>query len=200
MLIKQLREKPCASSKSDCQGSHNQNVSPATVHRTEAVFSIVRGIYGREHDDPMDDLDVNMATCGIFLNTTLQAAVHFGQDYEANLRFVKKHFWNSVGQLFNDNGKLISEQTQISGVSTIMFKELTWMSTSLLCEKAYQITNGQSLRLLRLCALCGQKWEMILLQPGRAKLNCIGYSDGVRVENIPRNHNVWPPREDAKSK
>ena len=30
-------------------------VSPATVPRTEAVFSIVREIYGREHDDPMDD-------------------------------------------------------------------------------------------------------------------------------------------------
>ena len=40
----------------------------------------------------MDDLDVNMAIRGIFLNTTLQAAVHLGQDYEANLRYVKNHF------------------------------------------------------------------------------------------------------------
>ena len=59
-----------ASSKSDHPGSpkterkewsHNVHVSPATVHHTEAVFSIVRGICGREHDDPMDDLDVNIA-------------------------------------------------------------------------------------------------------------------------------------------
>ena len=34
--------------------------------RQEAVFSIVRGIYGREHDDPMDDLDVNMAFWAYF--------------------------------------------------------------------------------------------------------------------------------------
>ena len=43
---------PYASSKSDCQGgskaertewSHNLQVSPATIHHTEAVFSIVRG-------------------------------------------------------------------------------------------------------------------------------------------------------------
>ena len=43
---------PCASSKSDCQGgpkaeriewSHSLFVSPATIHHTEAVFSIVRG-------------------------------------------------------------------------------------------------------------------------------------------------------------
>ena len=51
-------------------------MSPATVHHTEAVFSFAREIYGREHgssfldrqvicrrehDDPMDDLHVNMA-------------------------------------------------------------------------------------------------------------------------------------------
>ena len=32
------------------------------------------------NDDPMDDLDVNMAIWCILLSTTLQAAVHFGQD------------------------------------------------------------------------------------------------------------------------
>ena len=62
--------KTFASSKSGCQGSpkaertewsHNLRVSPATVHHMEAVFSIVRRIYGREHDDPMMDLDVKMA-------------------------------------------------------------------------------------------------------------------------------------------
>ena len=47
-----------APSKSDHPGSpkaerkewsHNLHVSPATVHYTEAVFSIVRGIYGLEN-------------------------------------------------------------------------------------------------------------------------------------------------------
>ena len=66
----------------------------------------------------MDDLDVNMATRGILLNTILQAAVHFGQDYEANLRFVKNRLWNSVGHLFDETGILISEQTEITGVNT----------------------------------------------------------------------------------
>ena len=63
-------EKPNASSKSDQPGSpkaerkewsHNLHMSPATVHLPEAVFSIVRKIHGREHDDPVDDLDVNVA-------------------------------------------------------------------------------------------------------------------------------------------
>ena len=110
----------------------------------EAVLSIVRGIYGREHDDPMDSLDVNMATWRVFLNTTLRAAVHLGQDYEASLRYVKNHLWNSVGQLFNETGKLISEQTEITGVNTTECKDFTWMSTSLLCSKAHHITNAKA--------------------------------------------------------
>ena len=73
--------KPNTSSKSDHPGgpkaerkewSHNLHVSQATVHHTEAVFLIVRKIYIREHDDTMDDLDVNMAVWGIFLNATLR--------------------------------------------------------------------------------------------------------------------------------
>ena len=116
--------KPYASSKSDCQEgpkaeriewSHNVHVSPATLHHTEAVFSIVRVIYGREHGDPMDDLDVNISIWGIFLSATLRAVVHFGQDHEANLRCVKNNLWNSVGLLFHETGKLISEQKQIAG-------------------------------------------------------------------------------------
>ena len=110
----------------------------------EAVFSIVIRTYERGPDYRMDDLDVDMAIRCIFLNATLRAAIHLGQDYEANLRFVKNHLWNSVGQLFNETRKLISEQTEITGVHTIDFKELTWMSTCLLCSRAYQFTNAKA--------------------------------------------------------
>ena len=81
------------------------------------------GICGREHDDPMDDLDVNMAICCIFLNTTLHAAVHLRQDFEANLRFVKNHLWTS-------------EQKEIIGVGTIGFKDATWTSTRLIVQQS----------------------------------------------------------------
>ena len=47
----------------------------------------------------MDDLDVNMAIWCIFLNVTLQAAVHLRQDYDANLRYVKSHLWKTAGQI-----------------------------------------------------------------------------------------------------
>ena len=116
--------------------SHNSPYGSSILDR--------QGICGREHDDPMDDLDVNMAICGIFLNATLRAAVYLGQDYEANLRYVKNNLWNSVGLLFHETGKLISEQKEITGVRTMKFKDATWMSTCLLCEKAHQIINAKA--------------------------------------------------------
>ena len=42
------------------------------------VFSIVSEIYAREHNDHMNDLDVNRKVWGIFLNATFRAAVHVG--------------------------------------------------------------------------------------------------------------------------
>ena len=109
--------------------SHNSSYGSRVLDR--------QGLHGREHDDPMDDLDVNTAIFGIFLNATLRAAVRLGQDNEANLRYAKNNLWNSVGQFFRETGKLISEQKEITGVSTIEFQDDTWMSTSLLCEKGF---------------------------------------------------------------
>ena len=39
-----------------------------------------------------------------------------------------------MGFLFHETGKVTSEQ-EITGVSTKGFKDATWMSTSLVCEK-----------------------------------------------------------------
>ena len=70
LLMKQLRRNPMhpviqtareVQKLKGQNGPHSLRVSPAATHHAEAVFSTVSGIYGREHDDPMDDLDVNMA-------------------------------------------------------------------------------------------------------------------------------------------
>ena len=82
-----------------------------------------------------------MAIWGIFLNATLRTAVHPGQDYAANLRYVKNPLWNSS---YSMKRKTDREQTEITGLSTSNFKELTWMSTSLLCSRAYRITNAKT--------------------------------------------------------
>ena len=87
---------------------------------------------------------MNAAIWGIFLNTTLQAAVNFGQHCEVHLRFVKNHLWKSLEKLFNETRRLIRDQTEIIGMKTIEFKELTWRSTSLLCTRANQISNTKT--------------------------------------------------------
>ena len=38
----------------------------------------------------MNDLDVNMAFWGMFLNASLRAAVYLGLDHDANSLYVKK--------------------------------------------------------------------------------------------------------------
>ena len=174
------------------QNAREVHVSPATVHHTEAVFSIVRRIYGREHDDPMDDLDVTMAIEGMFLNTSLRAAVRLGQDHEANLRYVQNHFWVSVGLLLNENEKLIGEQKEITVVSTIIFKDCEWTSTSLWCSKAYQITNAKA-HVFSDSVLCGGKMGDDPIATWKSKIGRFSENaDGVRVENIPRKSNERP--------
>ena len=108
----------------------------------------------------MNDLDVNMAIWGVFLNATLGAAVHLGQGCEANLRYVKNNLWNSAGQLFRETGKLISTEKEITGVGTIDFKDAT--SSPTLCS-------------------AWEKWEMIPLRPGTAKLNGIRKTTTSRI-------------------
>ena len=92
------------------------HMSSAVVLHMEKVFSIVRQIYGRSPTDDFHHLDVNTAIWSIFLNTTLQAAIHLGRDYAENLRFIENHLWKSVKQLFEETEKLIKNQTEISGV------------------------------------------------------------------------------------
>ena len=45
--------------------------------------------------------------------------------------------------LLHETGKLISEQKEIIGVSTMDLQDARWMSTSLLRKKAYWITNAK---------------------------------------------------------
>ena len=62
--------------------NHYLQISTNTSHHMEAVFSMVRKIYGRQPGDPMKDLNVNLAIWRMFMNTTLRAAVHLGKEYD----------------------------------------------------------------------------------------------------------------------
>ena len=117
---------------------HYLQISPHTSHCMEAVFSMVREIYGRQPGDPMKDLDVNLAIWRMFMNTAHRAAVHLGKDYDMSLRFVKNHLWETAGQLFRETEQLVNGQTETTCISLINFQKLRWMSPSLLHNRKYQ--------------------------------------------------------------
>ena len=147
----------------------------------EAVFSVVRNIYGHEHDDPMDDLDVNMALWGIFM---------IEQQFilDKTMRRIRIIVCNSVGQLFSETEKMIREQKEIAGVSTTGFKDATWMSTSLLCSKAYQITNAKTC-VFSDSVLCVGKMGDDPLATWKSKIKCYSennhFKDMNRIDGMP---------------
>ena len=59
-------------------------------------------------------------------------------------------------QLFNETGRLIRDQTEITGVTTIDFKELTLEIDKLSVQQSLSDHKCQNLHLLRLGALCGE--------------------------------------------
>ena len=92
----------------------------------------------------MEDLNVNATIWAMLMNSTLQAAVHLGQDFDQYLRFVKNHFWSSLKKLFEETEKLIKNQTEITGVSMIDYEEHTWSATSLVCDRIHQISKAKT--------------------------------------------------------
>ena len=102
----------------EAKWDHCVPISPDTSHFMEAVFSMVRKIYGKQPGNPMEYLRVNLAIWGMFMTTTLHATVHLGKDYETNLHYAKSCIWDSLGQLFVEMKRLICELSEILGPKT----------------------------------------------------------------------------------
>ena len=68
-------------------------MSSTMVPHIDEVNSVVIKIYGRRSSDDLDDLDVNAPVWSIFLNTTLQTAVHLGPDLKIFYDSVKMSLW-----------------------------------------------------------------------------------------------------------
>ena len=123
---------------------------------------------------------------GTFLNTALQAAVHLGQDHDANLHYVKNHLWNSAG-LIPWNWKLISEQQEITGVYALQISKMQRGCRQAYCVK--RLTGSPTPKCTSSPTLCSvwKKCEMILLRLRRAKLNGIRktITSKIRIDGMP---------------
>ena len=86
-------------------------------------------------------------------------------------------------QLFSETGKLISGQTEITGINTIDSEEQAWMSTSLLTSRAYQYTNGKA-HVFSDSALCVGKMGDDPIATWKSKIK--GYSENNHFKEMNR--------------
>ena len=97
-----------------------------------------------QSEGQMKDLDVNTAIWGIFMSITLQAAVHLGKDYTENLRSTKNQALKSLKQLFQVTERLTTDQREITGLTTIDWQQTMWRETTLLTDRAVQLTTAKT--------------------------------------------------------
>ena len=110
----------------------------------EEVFSIVRQRYGRSPTDQKKELGVNTAIWSFFMSVTQQAAVHLGKDYTENLRSTKNQPLKSLKQLFLVTERLITDQTEITGLTTIDWQQPIWRETTLLTDRAVHFAAAET--------------------------------------------------------
>ena len=68
---------------------------------SKKVHSSARRKLGRQLEDDMLEVDVNMMIWGTFMSATMKAAVHLGQDDQGNLRTTKNTDFEKGKQLFD---------------------------------------------------------------------------------------------------
>ena len=104
------------------------HISPNFVH-VEKILSIVRRTYSRSPTDQIEDFDENTAMWRISMSVTLR------QDYSENLRSTKNQPLKSVKQLFQMIERLSTDQAEITGLTTIDWKQLMWKEATLLIDR-----------------------------------------------------------------
>ena len=93
----------------------------------------------------MEDLDVHSVIWRMFMNVTLEAAVHLGNDHLENLRSTQNQPQCTVKQWFDVTRKLVKEQKEIQGISVIDWQQSSWKRTTLLTDRAVRLSTAKTL-------------------------------------------------------
>ena len=78
------------------------------------------------------------------MTATLQAAVNLGNDNVENLHSTENQSKRTLKLLFNVTRKLIKDQKEIQGFSVFNWQQQTWQRTTLLTDKAVQLSNAKT--------------------------------------------------------
>ena len=99
--------------------------STSTVSRK--FFSNVRQNLSRLEVDEMLDVEVNGMIWRIFTSATMKAAVHFGQNYEEPLFDISQSL-------------ILNHKSEIYGISTIEWNTTPWMRSTVLHDRAINLS------------------------------------------------------------
>ena len=78
------------------------------------------------------------------MSVTLQAAVHLGKDHTEKLRSTKNQPKKSLRQLFQVTQKLITDPTEITGLTTNEWPQPMCRETTLLTDRAVQFATDKT--------------------------------------------------------
>ena len=75
---------------------------------------------------------------------TQQPAVHLGNNYLDKLHTTRNQSQRTMKQLFDVTRKLVSEQTEIQGISLMDWQEKSWKRTIVLNDRAVQLSTAKA--------------------------------------------------------
>ena len=121
---------------------HNFEVSASVGGHLETLYWNLRQKIGRQPGDEMLDLNVNLFW-RLYICATMHAAVHLGHNYQENLHSTRKTKERKIKQLFDVSQKLISNQEEIYGISTMNWDTQPLQRTTLLNDRAVQLSTAK---------------------------------------------------------
>ena len=86
---------------------------------------------------------------------------HLGKDCDMNLRFVKIYLWKTTGQFFRETEKLISGQTETTGISLINFQDKGGYRQAYCTVELINIPLPKSMSSPILCSVW-EKWKNLV--------------------------------------
>ena len=92
----------------------------------------------------MLDQRVNVVISGLFMSTTMKAAIHLGEDYNENLVACRNPYYDALKTLFDITQKLILNQKhEIKHISTIEWQFTPRMRYSLPHDKVIKLSKAK---------------------------------------------------------
>ena len=126
---------------------HFQNMQISDRRYVEKFSKNLRGKLNLAGDAPVvgiEALKTNVLLRGLFMSTTMKAAIHLGPNYVANLEVFRNTNFEELQNLFDITQKLILDHhAEILNVTTIDWTSLSWTRSTLSHDQVITWTKAK---------------------------------------------------------